>query len=319
MSIHRLFLTVLLCVVGTVCAQDFPTGTVRIVSPYTAGGSNDAVARMLAGKLAERWGKPVIVENRPGANAITGSDHVAKARPDGHTLLTIPAAHVTNPYLQQKMPFNPLTDLTAVTIVGTIPFMLAVNPQLPVRNVKELVAHARAHPGKLTFASNGAGSGAHLAGELFAQAAEVQMLHVPYRGTSAALPDVLSGQVSMIFDAIQPLAPHLRSGRLRPLAVTGGARWPTEPEVPTAAESGLPSLVAETWIALVTTAGTPSAVAERIARDVTAVLEQPDVRERLNGFGIVPVGGTPAAANRFVADESAKWGRVIKSANIKID
>jgi len=309
----------LLLLAGAAGAQEFPTGTVKIVSPYTAGGSNDAVARLLAAKLAQRWGKPVIVENKPGANAITGSDYVAKARPDGHTLLAVPAAHVTNPFLQPKMPFSPLADLTAVSIVGTIPFMLAVNPQVPARTLQELVAQARTEPGKLSFASNGEGSGAHLAGELFAQTAGIRMLHVPYRGSSAALPDVLSGQVSMIFDAIQPLAPHLRTGKLRALAVSSTKRWPTEADVPTAVESGQPAFVAETWIALVTTAGTPAPVTEKIARDVAAVLEMPDVREKLNGFGIAPVGGTPASANRFIADESAKWGKVIRSANIRIN
>lgn len=298
---------------------DFPTHTVKIVSPYTAGGSNDAVARLLAGKLAERWGQPVIVENRPGANAITGSDFVAKAKPDGHTLLTIPAAHVTNPFLQEKMPFDPAKDLSAVSIIGTIPFMLAVNPQIPVNTLADLVSYGRSNPGKLTFASNGAGSGAHLAGELFSQAADIKMLHVPYRGTSAALPDVLSGQVSMIFDAVQPLSPHVRSGKLRALAVTSAQRWVTEPGVPTAVEAGQAGFIADTWIALVTTAGTPAPVAEKIARDVSAILEMPDVKERLQSFGIATVGGTPESARRFVADESTKWGRVIRSANVRLN
>jgi len=297
----------------------FPAKPVRIVVPYTPGGSNDTIARLIGGKLSERWGQAVVVENKPGANAMIGSEFVARAAPDGHTLLTIPAAHVTNPYLYSSMSFNPLTDLTGVSLIGTIPMMLAVTTKLEVKNLQELIAWGKANPGKLTFASSGAGSGAHLAGELFAQATDLRLLHVPYKGTSAALPDVTSGQVSMIFDAIQPLAPLVASGRLRALAMTSTKRWASEPNVPTAIEGGLTGFTAGTWIALIATARSPKDALAKVAQDTATVMQIPEVRERLIGFGLEPVGGTPDDTDRFVQAESAKWGRVIRTANIKVD
>jgi tripartite-type tricarboxylate transporter receptor subunit TctC len=314
------FLPALLLSAGAASAQEFPTGTVKVVSPYTDGGSNDAVARLLAAKLAQRWGKPVIVENKPGANAITGSDHVAKARPDGHTLLAVPAAYVTNPFLQPKMPFSPLADLTAVSIVDTIPFMLAVNPQVPARTLQELVAQARTEPGETELRLQRRG---------LWHAPRGRAVRADCRHSDAAR--ALSRQQSgpagrAVGTGVDDLRRHPAAGAAPAhrqaagaLAVSSTKRWPTEADVPTAVESGLPAFVAETWIPPVTTAGTLAPVTEKIARDVAAVLEMPDVREKLNGFGIAPVGGTPASANRFIADESAKWGKVIQSANIRIN
>ncbi|CAG9167668.1 hypothetical protein LMG23992_00873 [Cupriavidus laharis] len=299
--------------------DNWPSHPVRVVVPYTPGGVSDAVTRLVMQKLSERIGQPVVVENRPGANGMIGSDNVAKSAPDGYSLLVVVAAHAINPSLYPKMSYDPIKDLTGVSLIGRIPLLLVSSAQLPPTNVKELVSWGKAHPDKMTFASSGNGSGAHLAGELFAQAAGVKMTHVPYKGISPALPDLFSGQVAIIFDSVQTMMPQVKAGKVRALAISSPTRWPAAPDVPTMAEAGYPTVTASSWIGLIAPAKTPPAVLAKISAEMDAVLRQPDVRARLIDYGIDPVGGKAEQFQAFIKDESVRWGEVVRKGGVKVE
>ncbi len=297
-------------------AQDFPTKPVRFIVPNPPGGASDITARVLAEKLSQRWGQPVVVENKPGAGAIIGTDFVAKAPPDGYTILLVPSSHAFNVNLYKKLPYDSVKDFAALTQTAWTPLVLVVNPSLPVKSVKELIAYAKANPGKLTYASSGSGTSLHLAAEMFKDMAGVDIVHVPYKGSTAAHPDVLSGQVSMIFDTIPAVLPHIKSGKLRPLAVTGTKRSALMPDLPTMAEAGLPGYAASSWGGVLAPAGTPKATIDKLNAEMVAVLKLPEVQERLTGVGLEPASGTPAEFEAFIKAEIAKWSKIIKEAGI---
>jgi tripartite-type tricarboxylate transporter receptor subunit TctC len=297
-------------------AQDFPTKPVRFIVPNPPGGASDITARVLAEKLSQRWGQPVVVENKPGAGAIIGTDFVAKAPPDGYTILLVPSSHAFNVNLYKKLPYDSVKDFAALTQTAWTPLVLVVNPSLPVKSVKELIAYAKANPGKLTYASSGSGTSLHLAAEMFKDMAGVDIVHVPYKGSTAAHPDVLSGQVSMIVDTIPAVLPHIKSGKLRPLAVTGTKRSALMPDLPTMAEAGLPGYAASSWGGVLAPAGTPKATIDKLNAEMVAVLKLPEVQERLTGVGLEPASSTPAEFEAFIKAEIAKWSKIIKEAGI---
>ncbi|MDT6961395.1 tripartite tricarboxylate transporter substrate binding protein [Cupriavidus sp. SZY C1] len=296
--------------------DDYPSRPVRVVVPFAAGGVADALPRLIGQKLSERWGKPVVIDNKPGAAGNIGMEAVARAAPDGYTLGLAPAGNLTvNPILFRKLSFE-TRDFVPVTMLAASPNVLVVNPSVPARSLKELVAYARTHPGELNFASPGNGSGAHLAGELLNLEAGVKTVHVPYNGMAPALNDVLAGQVQMMFGGISTVLQHIRTGKLVPLAVAGPRRLPQLPNVPTVAESGYPGFDVTSWYGLVAPKGTPEAVVRKWQADVATVLRDPDVRQKLDGLGLEPVGNTSQAFGDTIATETTKWRAIVHRANI---
>jgi tripartite-type tricarboxylate transporter receptor subunit TctC len=301
-------------------AQPYPNKPIKIIVPYTAGGTTDMLARTLGQKMTEKWGQPVVVENKPGANGIIGIDMVAKAPADGYTLgLASPGTHAINQTLYTTLPHHPIKDFTPVSFVVRAPMVMVVNSELPIKNVKELIAAARKDPGKLSIASGGSGSSQHLAAELFKYMAGVDMTHVPYKGGGAAYTDLLGGRVQVMIDALQQAMPQIKAGKLRPIAVASAQRLPQLPDVPTIAESGVPGYESGAWYGLVAPANMPKAVLDQIAAEVDRILKLPDVRERLEGPGLVAVGGKPEAFAAHINTETEKYAKVIKAANIKAD
>ncbi|HUD31703.1 MAG TPA: tripartite tricarboxylate transporter substrate binding protein, partial [Variovorax sp.] len=300
-------------------AQDYPSRPLKLVVPFAPGGGADIVARALATPLARRLGQPVIVDNRPGSGGTMGADAVAKAPADGYTLLyTTPGPQFTNPYLMDKLPYDPVKDLVPVTQVAVVPSVLVVNRTVPATNLKELIAYARANPGKLNFASAGIGSSSHLAGELLKYSARIDIVHVPYRGTGAALQDLLGGNVSMAIDSIAVYRAHIESGALRPIAVSTKERSPVLPGVPPIADD-LPGFEGSPINYISVRGGTPRAVVERLNREINAVLDAPEVRANLLASGVVPKGGTPEEMAAIVRSESAKWKQVIQVSGARME
>jgi tripartite-type tricarboxylate transporter receptor subunit TctC len=300
-------------------AQTYPDKVVRLVSPYAPGGSNDLTARIIAQKLGEALGQQVIVENKPGAATQLGTQYVAKAPPDGYTLLLAAATHGTNPSLFAKLPYDTLKDFTPVVLAATVPTYLIVNDSVPARSVKEFVAYAKANPGKLNFGSAGNGSALHLALELFKQEAGVDIVHVPFKGSALSMTALLSGDIQGSFETYNVFQPHLKGGKIRMLAVTTLKRLPQTPDVPTLAESGFPGFEAYAWFSVLAPAGTPKAVVERLNREINRILTLPEVKEQYAKMGLIPGGGTPAELDAFIRADIAKWSKVIKTAGIKPD
>ncbi len=297
----------------------YPTKTVRIVVPFPPGGTADIIGRMLANKLGQQWNQLVIVENRAGSGGTIGVDSVAKSAPDGYTLiLGVTGALTIAPSLQPKLPYDPLRDLTPVSLVAVVPSLIAVHPSVPAQNLQELIALAKEQPGKLTFASAGTGTSVHIAGELLKSMAGVNILHVPYKGGAPALNDVMGGQVSMIIENMPQLLPHVRAGKLRALAVTTPKRSSAMPEVPAVAEV-LPGYEATTWFGLLAPAGTPQDVIRKVQSDVAKVVALPDVKERLTELGAEVVASTPDAFASHLRSEQQRFAKVIKDAGIKLD
>lgn len=303
---------------GSALAQTYPSKPVRMLVPTTPGGSVDTLARTIGPKLAERWGQQVIVDNRPGAGGTIAGDLAAKAPPDGYVLMlgTI-AALGTNVSLQKKIPYDPVKDFAPVSLVATQNLMLVVHPSVPAKTVKELVRFAKAQAGKLSFASAGNGTGSHLSGELFKQLAGVDILHIPYKGVQPAMVDVISGQVAVNFPSILTALPHVRSGRVRSLAVTGASRTRAAPELPTMQEAGIKGYESATWYGIVAPAGTPQDIVTRLSTEVAAILKQPDTHERLSREGADPVGSSPQEFGKFIQMEIEKWRKVIRAAGIQ--
>ena len=300
-------------------AQTYPDKVVRLVSPYAPGGSNDLTARIISRKLGEALGQQVIVENKPGAATQLGTQYVAKAPPDGYTLLLAAATHGTNPSLFAKLPYDTLKDFTPVVLAATVPTYLIVNDSVPARSVKEFVAYAKANPGKLNFGSAGNGSALHLALELFKQEAGVDIVHVPFKGSALSMTALLSGDIQGSFETYNVFQPHLKGGKIRMLAVTTLKRLPQTPDVPTLAESGFPGFEAYAWFSVLAPAGTPKAVVERLNREINRILTLPEVKEQYAKMGLIPGGGTPAELDAFIRADIAKWSKVIKAAGIKPD
>jgi tripartite-type tricarboxylate transporter receptor subunit TctC len=309
----------LLVAIGTVRAQDFPTRPITIVVPYQAGGTNDVIARPVAVQLSRILGQPVVIETKPGANGNVGADFVAKARPDGHTLLITPAGPLAiNPWIYRTMPFDPMRDLAPITLAATVPNLLVVHPSVPAHSVAELIALARAKPGQLNFASQGTGSTGHLDGELFKTMAQIEMTHVPYKGSAPAMNDLLAGQVQMMFDNLPTSIIQVRAGTLRALGVTSAQRYWSAPEVPAIAET-VPGYDAIGWFGFLTTAGTPQPIVARLATALAGALKSPEVAPRLRDVGLDIVAGTPEQFASFIRDESAKWRRVVELSGAKAD
>ncbi len=299
----------------------FPTKPIRIVVPFPAGGATDILARAVAQKLTETTGQSVVVDNRPGAGGNIGAELVAKSPPDGYTLLmgTV-GTHAINPSLYPKMPYDHVKDFAPVILVAGVPNVLVVNPSLPVNSVQELIAYGKANPGKLNFASSGAGTSIHLSGELFKTMTGVQMTHVPYKGSSPALTDLIGGQVQLMFDNLPPSLPHIKAGKLRALAVTSAQRALALPDVPTVAEAGLPGFEASSWFGLLAPAGTPKDAIAKINGEVAKWLATPEAKEKLASQGaIVAPGLAPEDFAQHIAAETAKWQKVVKDSGAKVE
>lgn len=301
-------------------AQWLPTRGVRFVVPYPAGGPLDTVARLLAQRLSAQWGQPVVVENIAGAGGNIGAAAVAKAAPDGHTLLMgAVATHAINPSLYASMPYDAAKDFIAVSQLASTPNVLVINPQVPATSVAELVAYARAKTGGLNYGSGSTGSAGHLAGELFNTLAGVRMVHVPYKGAAAALQDLIGGRIDLMFDNLASSLSQVKAGRIRALAVTTATRTPLAPDLPTLAESGLPGFDISTWFGLFVPAGTPRAVVDRLHADSARALSEPDLRGKIIGMGADPVGSSPDAFAAYVASEAAKYAKLVKASGAKAD
>ena len=301
-------------------AASYPTKPVRLVVPFPAGGTTDILARAVAQQLSVGWGQQVIVDNRPGAGGNIGSELVAKAAPDGYTLLmgTV-GTHAINPSLYAKMPYDHVKDFTPVVLVAGVPNVLVVNPSLPVHSVPELIAYAKANPGKLNFASSGNGTSIHLSGELFRTMTGVDMTHVPYKGSAPALTDLIGGQVQLMFDNLPSSLQFIRTGKLRALAVTSAARSTALPELPTLAEAGLPGFEASSWFGILAPAGTPKDIVAKINAAVGSWLASPEAKEKLLAQGAIAAGGSPDAFVKHIDAETAKWAKVVKASGAHID
>jgi tripartite-type tricarboxylate transporter receptor subunit TctC len=313
------FLGVFLLAVSTASAQEWPARPVRIIVPFPPGGSADLLPRAVSEKLAERWGQPVIVENRPGAAGNIGADAVFRAEPDGYTLLSAPPPPlVINRLLYQKLSYDS-SQFVPISVIGAIPNVLLVHPKLGVSSVEELISLARNNPGKLNYASQGSGTTSHLTAELFkAMAGGLQITHIPYKGTAPALTDLLGGQVDMMCDNLGVSLPHVRSGKLRALAVASRKRFAALPDVPALAEV-LPGFESLAWFGIVAPPKTPAAIAEKVAAGVADAIRQPDVLKRLGELSAEPMGLSPAETGAFMRQEAERWGAIIRSAGVKVD
>lgn len=298
-------------------AVKYPTRLVRMTVGFTAGGAVDVSGRLIAQRLAEALGQSVIIDNRPGADGIVAGEFVAKAPPDGYTLAYVSSGHTMNPAFRTTMPYHPLKDFAPVSMVAIGAQTLVVNPSLPARSVRELVALARARPGQINFASSGAGGPTHLAGELLKAQAGINIVHVPYKGGSLAVNDVISGQCEMTFIGAPASLPHVRSGRLRLLAVTTAKRMSMLPDVPTVAESGYPDFNVVASYSVLAPAGTPAAIVSRLSTELAKIASQPEMRERLATLGIEPLGSTPEQLMATMQAELARWTKLAQSLGLK--
>jgi len=301
-------------------APAYPTKPIRLVVPFPAGGATDILAREVAKHLTDAWGQSVVVDNRPGAGGNIGSELVAKAAPDGYTLeMGTVGTHAINASLYSKMPYDHVRDFVPVILVAGVPNVLEVNPALPVNSVQELIAYAKANPGKLNFASSGSGTSIHLSGELFKVMAGVQMTHVPYKGSAPALQDLIGGQVQLMFDNLPPSLPQIKAGKLRALAVTSAARAPALPDTPTVAEAGLPGFEASSWFGVLAPAGTPPEIVNKLNAEIAKWLASPGAKEKLANVGANIAGGTPEDFARHIQAETTKWAKVVKESGAKVD
>jgi tripartite-type tricarboxylate transporter receptor subunit TctC len=298
----------------------YPTRPVRFIVPFAPGGSTDTLARTLAQRLSDVLGQQVVVDNRSGGNGNIGTEIVARAAPDGHTIVLGYIANLgIGPSLYAKLPFDPVKDFAPITLLAVAPNILVAHPSVPVKNVRELVAYAKANPQKVNYASAAVASLGHLAGELLNSSAGIQMQHVPYKGSGQAVIDLLAGQVQVMFSGMSSVMPHLKSGKLRALAVTGAQRSAAVPEVPTIAESGFPGFEATAWYGVLAPAGTPKAIVTRLHDEIVGALKVPEVKERLEMVGFELVGGTPEAFGAYIKSEIKKWAQVVKTAGIKAE
>jgi tripartite-type tricarboxylate transporter receptor subunit TctC len=314
---RRLLLALLLALPMPLLAQ-YPQRALKMIVPFPPAGATDIVGRIVALKLGEQMGQAVVVENRPGAGGTIGSDLVAKSAPDGYTILmATTSTHSIGPVLQ-KLPYDPIRDFAAITHVANVPNVLIVSPKLAVASVKELIAYARANPGKVNFASSGVGTIVHLNGELFKMITGTDMVHVPYKGTALAIPDLASGNIGMLFDSLASVMPHIKAGNARPLALNAGKRSHLLPEVPTFAEAGLPAFDRYTWFGMFAPAGTPPDIVRRLQAEVVKALHAADLRERFDAVGAEPAGSTPEQFVERIKSDAARWAEVIRAANVKV-
>ena len=301
-------------------AQGYPAKPIRLIVPFPPGGSADILARAIGQKAGEGLGQTLVVENRPGAGTAIGAEALARSAPDGYAVMigTV-SSHAINPALNPKLPFDPVKDFTAVSLVATIPFAMIVHPSVQAKNVQEFVALARAKPGSFNYSSAGNGTSNHLAGELFKSMAGIDIVHIPYKGSAPALNDLVAGQVALMFDLVLTAAPHVKSGAARGLAVTGAQRSSVLPELPTVAESGLPGYEVSAWFGIFAPAGVPEPVVQRLNAEFVKALRDSDLRQRLASQGAEPLTSTPAEFAAYLRSEIDKWGKVVKAAGMKVD
>lgn len=315
------FLTVIaaaaLAVTGSLCAQTFPSKPITIVVPASPGGAIDLAARLIGQKLTESTGQSVMIDNRAGATGIIGTDFVAKAAPDGHTLALVASSHAINPSMRKSLPFDTLKSFEPIVLTHVVPLVLVTAPSLPVKSVKALVAWGKAHPGQLSFASSGSGGAPHFSGELFKSMAGLDMTHIPYKGSTLAHPDLISGRTLIMFDTVAAINVQVKANRVRALAVTTTKRSSVLPDVPTMAEAGMVGYETSTWGGLLAPAGTPKATVAKLNSEVNRILALPDVRKTLQDAGIEVGGGTPQQFTDFIQSEMVKWAKVAKDASIQ--
>ena len=317
---HRLLTaiaTAALAATSLASAQTYPSKPITIIVPASPGGAIDLAARLIGQKMSESFGQPVTVDNKAGATGIIGSDFVAKAAPDGYTLALVASSHAINPSMVKKLPFDTLKSFEPIALTHVVPLVLVTAPALPVKSVKELVAYGKAHPGELSFASSGSGGAPHFSGELFKSMAGIDMAHIPYKGSTLAHPDLISGRTSLMFDTVAAVNVQIKASRVQALAVTTAKRSSILPDVPTMAEAGMPGFDTSTWGGLLAPAGTPKATVAKLNTEVNRILALPDVRKTLQDAGIEPGSGTPQQFGDFIQTEMVKWAKVAKGANIQ--
>ena len=321
MKINSLIALVLAVFAANAAAQEkYPARPIRIIVAYTPAGTTDILARLIAQKMTESWGQPVIVENRPGANGNIGTEIAARATPDGYTItMGTAATHSINNTLYPKLSWHAQKDFEQISLVATVPNLLVVNNALPVKSVKDLIAYAKANPGKLSFGSPGIGATAHLSMELFQTLTGTKMVHVPYKGSAGVLTDVTAGQIQLAMDNIPVYLPQAKAGKIRALAVSAAQRVPAAPEIPTVAEAGVPGFEALSWFGLLAPAKTPKPIVDTLSAETQRILKLPDVSERIVGLGAQPVGGTPKEYAAFIQSEIVKWAKVIRDAGVKAE
>jgi tripartite-type tricarboxylate transporter receptor subunit TctC len=300
-------------------AQSYPAKAIHMIVGFPPGGTTDVIGRLVAAKLSDRLGQQVVVENRPGASGMIGADAVAKAAPDGYTLLMSSSTHATYTSLYSKVPFDPVRDFEPVSFVGTTPYVMVVHPSLPVQSVADLVRYAKAHPGQLNYAASTPGTAQHLAWELFKRSTGTDLIYIPYKGTGALMPDLLSGRLQAAIDNVAVMTQHVRNGALRGIAVTSPKRSPVLPELPTVAESGVPGFQAIGWFGVFAPAGTPEPVIRTLSDKIASVLKQPDMLERMVELGAEAASGGQDDLRKLLANEMQVWGKVIREAGVKID
>ncbi len=322
MLVRRLALVVVAATVAAglswqALAQQYPSRPVRIISPFPPGGGNDALCRIVAPRLSENLKQQVIVDNRAGANGIVGTEVAARSAPDGYTIVLIPSGHAVNASLYKKLPFDSIRDFTPITLVASSPLVLAVHPSLPVKNVKDVIALARARPGQLTYVSSGVGASGHLGGALFETLTHTKMVHIPYKGMALAITDLMSGQVTMTFGTSLSVVPQVRSGRLRALATTGTKRSPALPDLPTVAEAGVPGYEASLWYGFVGPARMPTEIVNRLHSAIVSVLQLPEIRERLASQGVDPQYNTPEEFAKLLVSDLDRWAKLVQRAGVQ--
>jgi tripartite-type tricarboxylate transporter receptor subunit TctC len=302
-----------------VAAQNYPARTVKVIVPFGVGGPADLYGRFIASKLQDALGHPFVVEDRPGAGSIVGSDAVAKSPPDGYTLLVMSNTHTVNETLVPKKPFDLMKDFAPITGLNYSDLMLVIHPSLPAQNLKEFIAYAKANPGKLNYASSGTGTPYHMAGELFKSMAGVDIVHVPHKGSDQARTAILGGQVQMMFDAITTMNSNAKAGKVRALGTTGAKRSPVSPEVPTVAEAGVPGYETTIWLGLMAPAGTPRPILEKLNSEINKILATAEVKEAWGKQGAQPMGMSVDAFDKFLRADIAKWSKVVKASGAKAD
>lgn len=319
-SFRRLAAAVFLLVPAALCAQQYPVKSIRLVVPLAPGGGNDTIARLIGQKITPALGQQVVVDNRPGAGGLIAAEMVAKSPADGYTLLLANVAVMTIiPNAQKKAPYDPLRDFQPVSLIASAPLLVVVHPSLPVTSIKQLVALAKAKPNAVNYASNGIGSSTHLATEMFSMMAGVKMVHVPYKGLSLAMTDLLGGQVPLMFSSVVAMLPHVKNSKLRAIAITSAKRSPILGEVPTVAEAGVKDYESGSWYGIVAPANTPRAIVDRLNKEIVAVVKSKEIQDRLNNDAVMPVGSSPEEFSAHIKTEFERMARVLREAKIVLD
>jgi tripartite-type tricarboxylate transporter receptor subunit TctC len=318
-TLHRTLLALVLITAGTAVAQQYPTRPIRLIVPFAPGGGTDITARAIALKLSESWGQTVVADNRPGANGTIGVDITAKSAPDGYTITMISSSHAVNVGLYTKLPYDLLKDLTPITQATSQPYVMVIHPSVPAKTVKEFIAYAKSKPGGVNYGSSGTGGISHLGGALLGTIAGIEMVHIPYKGGAPSTLDLIAGQIQMQLGTLLLTGPHIRSGKLRVLAVTTPKRWPGTPDLPTMQEAGVPGFAITQWYGLLAPAKTPQPIVARLSQEISRQLHKPDVKEKLAADGADAVGNSPAEFGAHIRSEIAKYSKLVKQIGLKAE